>query len=74
MIEMVNKIDVWCQGVEKMGNSLIFTLEIDDLPNIEEAEELVRKRLQAGKKVNVWDVAGIMFYINRTNKLIEQGK
>ncbi len=71
---MSKKIDVWCQGVERMGNSLIFTLEIDDLPNVEEAEVLIRKRLEAGKKVNVWDVAGIMFYINRQNKLIEQGE
>jgi len=73
VIKVANKIDVWCQGVERMGNSLIFTLEIDDLPNIEEAEKLVETRLQAGNKVNCWDVAGIMFYINRQNKLIEQG-
>lgn len=66
------KIDVWCQGVEVMGNSLIFTLEIDDLPNIEEAKKLVDERLKAGKKVNCWDVAGIMFYINRQNKLMEE--
>jgi len=67
------KIDVWCQGVEKMGNSLLFTLEIDDLPNVDEAEALVRKRLEAGKKVNVWDVVVIMCYINRQNRSIEQG-
>lgn len=67
------KIDVWCQGVERMDNSLIFTLEIDDLPDIEGAEELVRKRLEAGKKVNMWDVIVIGFYINRQNRLIEQG-
>lgn len=68
---MEKKIDVWCQGVEKIGNSLIFTLEIDDLPDIEEAEKLVRARLAVGKKVNVWDVAGVMFYINRANRMIE---
>ena len=66
------RIDVWCQGVEVMGNSLIFTLEIDDLPNIQEAKKFVDERLKAGKKVNCWDVAGIMFYINRQNKLMEE--
>ena len=70
---MPKKIDVWCQGVERMDNSLIFTLEIDDLPNVDEAEALVRKRLEAGKKVNMWDVIVIGFYINRQNRLIEQG-
>lgn len=71
---MKKKIDVWCQGVEMIGNSIIFTIEIDDLPNIEEARKLVETRLKAGKKVNMWDVIGIGFYINRTNKLIEEGK
>jgi len=66
------KIDVWCQGVERIENSLIFTLEIDDLPDIEAAEKLVRERLKAGKKVNMWDVIGIGFYINRANKLMEE--
>ena len=71
---MPNKIDVWCQGIERVGNSLFFTLEIDDLPNIEEAEKIARAALAAGKKVDVWKVAGVMFYINRINRLIEEGK
>ena len=71
---MPKKIDVWCQGVERIENSLIFTLEIDDLPDIEGAEKLVRERLKAGKKVNMWDVIVIGFYINRQNRLIEQGE
>ncbi len=67
----VNKnVDVLCQVVEPVGNSLMITLEIDDLPNIAEAEKIVKARLMAGgKKVTVWDVMGVMFYINAQNRL-----
>lgn len=72
---MAEKIDVWCQGVERIDNSLIFTLEIDDLPDVEEAEKLVRARLMAGgKRVVAWDVVGVMVYINRANKMLERGE
>jgi len=62
-------VDVYCQMIERVGNSLIFTLEIDDLPDIDEAEKVARDRLSVGgKKVTVWDVGGVMAYINAANK------
>lgn len=73
--ENVN-IDVYCRNIErigKKGGSVIFTLEIDDLPDAEEAEKLLRKRLVVGgAKVTVWDVGGIMAYINVQNRLIKR--
>ena len=63
-------VDVYCQLVEKAGSSLMFTLEVDDLPNIDEAEKIIRARLMTGgKKVTVWDVMGVMFYINSQNRI-----
>lgn len=68
-------IDVYCQGHERVGTSMFFTLEIDDLPDPEEAEKIVKERLSVGgKKVQAWDVAYIMFYINRKNREIREGK
>lgn len=65
-------VDVYCKNIERIGKvngSVIFTLEIDDLPDAEEAEKLLRKRLDVGgSKVTVWDVAGVMGYINATNR------
>lgn len=65
-------VDVYCKNVERIGEkggSVIFTLEIDDLPDAVEAEELLRKRLDVGgSKVTVWDVVGVMSYINAANR------
>lgn len=65
-------VDVYCKNVErigKVGGSLIITLEIDDLPDAEEAEKMVRARLDVGgAKVTVWDVGGVMGYINAANR------
>ena len=65
-------VDVYCKNIErigKVGGSVIFTLEIDDLPDAEEAEKLLRKRLDVGgSKVTVWDVGGVMAYINAANR------
>ncbi len=70
MSDINKNVDVLCQVVEPVGNSLMITLEIDDLPNIAEAEKIVKARLMAGgKKVTVWDVMGVMFYINAQNRL-----
>ncbi len=65
-------VDVYCRNLErigKVGGSVIFTLEIDDLPDAEEAEKMLRKRLDVGgSKVTVWDVGGVMAYINAANR------
>ena len=65
-------VDVYCRNLErigKVGGSVIFTLEIDDLPDAEDAEKMLRKRLDVGgAKVTVWDVGGVMAYINATNR------
>lgn len=66
-------VDVYCQGYERVGNSIFFTLEIDDLPDPEEAEEMIKTRLSLGdKKVRIWDLAYIAFYINRINRKIRE--
>lgn len=65
-------VDVYFRNLERIGKvngSLIITLEIDDLPDAEEAEKMVRARLDVGgKKVTVWDVGGVMGYINVANR------
>lgn len=65
-------VDVYCRNIERIGKvngSVIFTLEIDDLPDAEEAEKMLRKRLDVGgSKVTVWDVGGVMAYINAANR------
>ncbi len=75
--ENVN-VDVYCRNMErigKVGGSLIITLEIDDLPDAEEAEKMARARLNVGgKKVTVWDVGGVMGYINVANRMIRGKK
>ncbi len=51
-------VDVYCRNLERIGKeggSLIITLEIDDLPDAEEAEKMARARLNVGgAKVTVW--------------------
>lgn len=70
MADANENVDVYCQVVERVGTSLFLTLEIDDLPNAEEAEEMAKKRLMVGgNKVTVWDVCGIMAYINAANRV-----
>ena len=65
-------VDVYCRNLERIGKeggSLIITLEIDDLPDAEEAEKMARARLNVGgAKVTVWDVGGVMGYINVANR------
>jgi len=73
MADANENVDVLCQVVEKAGSSLMVTLEIDDLPDVDKAETLVKARLMAGgNKVTVWDVMGVMFYINAQNRLIKE--
>lgn len=72
MADVNVNVDVYCRNIERIGKeggSVIFTLEIDDLPDAEEAEKLLRKRLNVGgEKVTCWDVGGVMAYINATNR------
>lgn len=75
MADANESVDVYCHVVEKVENSLMFTLEIDDLPDVDEAEKMVKARLMAGgKKVTALDVIGVMSYIYVQNRLMKGRK
>lgn len=65
-------VDVYCRNIErigKVGGSVLITLEIDDLPDAEKAEEMLKTRLKlGGPKVTCWDVGGVMGQINLMNR------
>ena len=65
-------VDVYCQGVERVANSIFISLEVDDLPNAGEVEKWLKARLMAGNKVTAWDVVISMFYINAQNRLTKE--
>ncbi len=64
-------VDAYLLNMEKVGKSLVFTIELDDLPDVDKAEQIVRARLMAGgQKITILDMIGVFLYINTQNRIV----
>tara|TARA_Y100000310_G_C20207780_1_gene589878 strand:+ start:238 stop:462 length:225 start_codon:yes stop_codon:yes gene_type:complete len=71
MADANENIDVYCRQIEKVGNALFITLEVDDLPDVDEAKKVAEARLKVGgPKINIWDNIGFLLYVNGQNRII----
>jgi len=66
------KIDVIYRGSIVKGNSVEFTLEVDDLKDAEEAKKLLDTRFSVSDRVSIVDVLAVYLYIRGENKKREE--
>ena len=66
------KIDVIYRGSVVKGNSVEFTLEVDDLRDAGRARELLEKRFSVSNRVSIIDVLAIYLYIRAENRRREE--
>jgi len=66
---MAKKLNVFVQGVGQLdADSIEISLDFDGIKDVPAVMKVVDARFKTNKRVTIWDVLVVLFFINRQNR------